>query len=349
MRKLRLFLLFGFLFVLCASSIILYIRIPKYTVQTSGRLIIVNKLSKSITVFDLMKGEEITEFSLPVEPHEAVALSNKNRFVITNYGAPNIIGKSISIINGATYKIEKTIELEDSPRPHGIARLGSTNKVVVATDVGNEVLVVNTDLGRVETKVATHQYWSHMVVLHPKKPIAYVSNITSGTVSIINIDSGKNVNVIACGLGTEGIDITPDGKELWVSNSRENTISVIDTESQKITHTLTTGNEALRLKFSIDGKYCLVPNSKDGTIRVYNQQTKRQSKLIRIPGKKNILERLMYHTPRPVGILMHPEGSYAFVANSNADKIEVIDMKSLEIVSSIPAGRVPDGLAFLEQ
>jgi DNA-binding beta-propeller fold protein YncE len=29
----------------------------------------------------------------------------------------------------------------------------------------------------------------------------------------------------------------------------------------------------------------------------------------------------------PVNILMHPNGLYAFVANSNANKVEVIDMK----------------------
>ena len=45
---------------------------------------------------------------------------------------------------------------------------------------------------------------------------------------------------------------------------------------------------------------------------------------------------------------MHPNGLYAFVANSNADKIEVIDMKTFTLISTIGTGRVPDGLAFVE-
>jgi hypothetical protein len=31
---------------------------------------------------------------------------------------------------------------------------------------------------------------------------------------------------------------------------------------------------------------------------------------------------------RPVNIIMHPNGLYAFIANSNANKIEIIDMKN---------------------
>lgn len=111
---------------------------------------------------------------------------------------------------------------------------------------------------------------------------------------------------------------------------------------------MATGEEPLRLKFSIDGKICMVPNSRDGTISVYDRYLKEQIKTISIPGKKNLFEKVLYHTPRPVGILMHPNGLYAFVANSNADKIEVIDMKTFTLISTIGTGRVPDGLAFVE-
>ena len=100
--------------------------------------------------------------------------------------------------------------------------------------------------------------------------------------------------------------------------------------------------------FSIDGKHCLATNATDGTISVYDQHSKKQIKTIKIPGKTSLLERVLYHTPRPVGLLIHPNGLYAFVANSNADRIEVIDMKTFTIVSTIGTGRVPDGLTFVE-
>ena len=327
---------------------IFVIRRPSYTIQTNGKLYIVNKLSKSITVFDLFQGKELTEFPMSVEPHEATTLTNLNKVVVTNYGAPNEIGKSISVINTKTNKVEKTIELEESLRPHGILTFPNSNNVGVVTDVGNDLVVVNIETGIVEKKIPTQQVVSHLLVLHPNKPLAYVTNINSSSVSVIDLHLNQVIKIIPCDLGTEGIDITPDGTEIWVTNNKENTISVINTNTNEITNSIRNGKESLRLKFSIDGKYCLTTNASDGTIAVYDQHSKKEIKTIKIRGKTNLMQRALYHTPRPVGLLMHPNGLYAFVANSNADRIEVIDMKTLTIVSTIGTGRVPDGLTFVE-
>jgi len=339
--------LFGLFFIL--GGILLFIvRTPSYTIQTDGKLYIVNKLSKSITVFDLSEGRKIEEFFLNIEPHEATTLSGGNEVVITNYGAPDVIGKSISVINTKPNKVEKTIALEESLRPHGIISFPESNNVGVVTDVGNDLLVVNVGTGLVEKKIPTQQVVSHLLVLHPNKPLAYVTNINSSSVSVIDLNFNQVIKIIPCGLGAEGIDITPDGNEIWVANNKENTISVINTDTSEITNTIPGGKESLRLKFSVDGKHCLATNASDGNISVYDQQSKKQIKSIRIPGKKSLIERALYHTPRPVGILMHPNGLYAFVANSNADRVEVIDMKTFDIVSTIGTGRIPDGLALVE-
>ncbi|MBC7655457.1 MAG: YncE family protein, partial [Oligoflexus sp.] len=233
-------------------------------------------------------------------------------------------------------------------RPNGIIAFPFTNKVGVVTDVGNYFLIVNTETGTIEKKILIEQQGSHFLVIHPSKPVVFVTNINSGSVSVIDLEQDKVIKIIHCSLATEGIDITPDGSEIWVTNNKENTITIISTNTYQITNTLTTGKEPLRLKFSIDGKHCLVTNSGDGTISVYDQHSKKEIKTIQIHGKTSLLEKLLYHTPRPVNILMHPNGLYAFVANSNANKIEVIDMKTFTLVSTIGTGKIPDGMAFVK-
>ena len=89
-------------------------------------------------------------------------------------------------------------------------------------------------------------------------------------------------------------------------------------------------------------------NSGDGIISIYNSHLKTLIKKITIPGKKGFIQRTLYHTPRPGNILMHPNGLYAFVANSNANKIEVIDMQTFSLVSTIGTGLVPEGIAFAD-
>ncbi|MDP5093344.1 MAG: hypothetical protein NWQ17_08530 [Polaribacter sp.] len=340
-----LFSIFGFIFL----SFILYyfIKQPSYTIKTEGTLYVVNKVSKSVVIFDLLKGEQIKELPMEIEPHEATAITNPNRVIVTNYGTPDVGGKSVSVIDVKTNTLEKTISIGESLRPHGIISLPEPNKVAVVTDIGNHLSIVNVKTGVLEKQISTKQNLSHLLVHHPFKPLIYVANIKSGSVSVIDVKLDSVIKIISIGKHSEGIDITKDGAELWVTNIEENVISVINSTTYEITDRIKTGKEPLRLKFSIDGKYCLVSNSKEGTVSVYDSNTKKQIATITIPGKKNILEKLLYHTPRPVGILMHPNGKYAFISNFTASRIEVIDLRTFAIVSSIKVGDMPDGLAFV--
>ncbi|MDP5106352.1 MAG: beta-propeller fold lactonase family protein [Polaribacter sp.] len=323
-----------------------FIKQPSYSIKTEGTLYVVNKVSKSVVVFDLFEGKQIKELPIEIEPHEATTLTNPNRVIVTNYGTPDEGGNSVTVINADTNTIDKTISIGNSLRPHGIISLPQ-NKVAVVTDTGNDLSIVNVDKGVLEKQISTEQDLSHLLVKHPFKPIIYVANINSGSVSVIDVELDSVVKIISFKTKAEGIDITKDGSEIWVTNIEENIISVINTETYKITNRIDTGKEPLRLKFSIDGNYCLVSNSGDGTISVYDSKTKKQVTNISIPGKKNIVEKVLYRTPRPVGILMHPNGLYAFVSNFTASRVEVIDMQNFTIVSSIKVGKMPDGLAFV--
>lgn len=324
------------------------IKQPKYFIKTKGKLYVVNKGSRSITIFDLEKGEELKELPIAIEPHEATAVINPNRIVVTNYGAIDVKGKSVTVINAEKNTITKTIDLSNKgASPHGIITLQNSNKVGVVSDDGNHLSVVNIETGKVDKQIATQQQISHLLVKHPIKPIVYVTNINSASVSVIDIESNKVVQIISCGKSAEGIAITQDGSEIWVSNNKENYVSVINTLTYKETTRLVTGKEPLRVKFSVDGKYGLVTNASEGTISVFATQSKKLFKTIVIPGNKNVFEKIIYRTPRPVGILMHPNGLYAFVSNYTAGRVEVIDMQNFTISSSIKVGNMPDGLAII--
>jgi YVTN family beta-propeller protein len=262
-----------FVLIFLSFGVVYFTKQPAYTIKTTGTLYIVNKASKSIVIFDLLKGKQIKELSIDVEPHEATTLTNPNRVVVTNYGTTDAAGKSITVINPITNKIERTISIGESLRPHGIIAMHQPNKVGIVTDVGNDLTIVNIATGAIEKQIPTQQDCSHLLVHHPFKPLIYVANINSGSVSIIDIELDKVIKIIPCSKRAEGIDITPDGSEIWVTNIKDNFISVINTETYKTTDRIDTGKEPLRLKFSIDGKYCLVSNSSEGTISVYDKKT----------------------------------------------------------------------------
>lgn len=348
MSKLKYFFLTIVIVFVLIEVALFVIRLPNYTIQTSGNLYIFNKLSQSVTIFDLYNGEKIKDIYAGIEAHEAITFKNQKKIVFTDYGTKKVAGRYVKVINTETNKILKTINLKDDVRPNGIVRMHEPNLVGVLTDILHDFIILNTETGNIEKIIPIQQLGSHLVVLHPKLPIAYITNSFSNSVSVIDYENDKLLSIISCGKGTEGIDITKDGKEIWVSNSKSNTINIISTKTLQILNTIKTGKEPIRLKFSNDDTVCLVANVSDGSVSVYNRFTNKEIKTISIHGKVDIVERFLYHTPRPVNILMHPNGKYAFVSNSNANKIEVFDMKSYSFVSTIGTGDVPDGLAFIE-
>lgn len=348
-KKIKAIIVFFILVFLFVSTLRYIVRLPSYTIQTSGKLYIVNKLSRDITVFDLFTGTVLYKIPIAVESHNATTLSNQSSVIATNYGTTEIKGKSLTVINTENNTVKKTIAFAAGYKGlDGIVAFPKSNRVCVVSSISNELLVINIDTETVEKKIATQQKMSHHVVLHPFKSIAYVTNINSNSVSVIDLDLGSVIKIIKCKNGTHAIDITPDGSEIWVANTTDNVINIISTATDHVVHTLKSGNEPLGLKFSNNGKYCLVANARDGTISVFNQKSKSKIKTIPIRGKKTTIERLLYHTPRPVSIVMHSNGLYAFVANSNANKIEVVDMKTFAIVSTIGTGKIPDGLALVK-
>jgi len=348
MKKLRLFL-YGFtILFLAILAIRYYVRLPSYTIKTTGKLYIISKRSKDVKVFDLFQGKEIAEIPIAIESHQATALVGQNKIALTSFGGFVRDANLIKIINTKTNQIEKTIHLKENARSNGIVAFPESNKVVLIDYSNNNLSILNIENNRIEKKIQTKQILSNLVVLHPNKTFAYVTNIESNSVSVIDLTKNKVIKIIPCGLGTESIAITPDGSEVWVTNIKDNSITIINTSTYKITDTLITGNEPLELKFSIDGKYCLVANANDGTIFIFEQKSKKNIKTIHIHGKETVLERILYHTPRPENIIMHPNGLYAFVANANANKIEIIDMKKFTIVSTIETGKIPDAMVFIK-
>jgi hypothetical protein len=54
--------------------------------------------------------------------------------------------------------------------------------------MGNDLTIVNIATGAIEKQIPTQQDCSHLLVHHPFKPLIYVANINSGSVSVIDIE-----------------------------------------------------------------------------------------------------------------------------------------------------------------
>jgi YVTN family beta-propeller protein len=214
---------------------------------------------------------------------------------------------------------------------------------------------------KVDWVMGTGQNRTHMIYVFPGAKKILTTNVSSATVTILEHTEGPagmppgpppgapppgaparpipgppgadwNETVIPVGRGSEGFDISPDGKQAWVANAGDGTISVIDIDAKKVTATLAAnargGN---RLKFTPDGKLALI--SAGPELVIFDVASQKETKRISIGHGSG-------------GVLVRPDGARAFVACSADNYVVVVDMKTLEITARIEAGGNPDGLAW---
>lgn len=318
----------------------------------SGTLLVLNKSDNTVSLIDLRSKKVVANIPTGVGPHEVAVSPNGKLAVIANYGTGPQPGSTLTVIDVPGKKQLKTIDLGEYRRPHGITWLRG-NEIAVTVEGSKSLLVVDVETGKVLGSVVTDQNVSHMVAVSPKHKRAFVANIGSGSVTIIDLAERNKISDIKTGAGAEGIDISNDEKEVWVTNRAANTVSVIDVASLQITHTLESKDFPIRVKFVPGGKLAMVSNARSGDVAVFDAVTKKEVRRIPMQVKANEASsssgrifNQFGQSPVPVGILMSPRLSHAFVANTNADIVTMIDLKTWQIVDRLTAGKEPDGLGY---
>jgi YVTN family beta-propeller protein len=319
----------------------------------TGTLLVLNKSDDTISFVDLASIEVRATLPTGDGPHEVAVSSDGKTAVATNYGDTANPGKTLTVVDVPGKKVLRTIDLGTYSRPHGIVWLQG-DEVAVTVEGSKALLIVGVNDGKVKHAIATDQMGTHMVAVSPKQGRAFTANIGSGSTTVIDLASHRRVTDIVTGKGAEGIAVAPDGSEVWVTNREANTVSVVDPATLKIPATLEPGKMPIRVKFTPDGTRALVSNAVSGDVAIFDKATKK--KIVSIPMQKqgeqlpkDDVKRMASQFgsgPVPVGILMPDSLQLAFVANTNADTITVIDLDSLRIVDRVKAGREPDGLGY---
>ncbi|MEK6567073.1 MAG: YncE family protein [Bacteroidota bacterium] len=318
----------------------------------TGTLVVLNKTDNTASLIDC--STKVTRVTIPtgVGPHEVSVSHDGKLAVVSNYGVREKPGHSLTVIDIPAKKTVKEINLGEYSSPHGVVFFSDGKRVAVTVERSKMLLVVNIESGRVEQAIPTDQEVSHMVALTPDNNRAFVANIGSGSVTAIDLKSGSRVTSVKTGDGAEGIDISPDGKEVWVTNRAANSVTVIQSQNLSVSETLVSKDFPIRTKFTPDGTYALVSNARSGEVALFEVSTRKEIRRLKMElSVVNDVDKRLFgnqfgSSPTPIGILVLPTGSHAYIANSNADLVTVIDLKEWKIVDRIKTGKEPDGLGY---
>lgn len=324
----------------------------------SPALLVLAKSDHSLAIVDPATLKVLGHIPAGPDPHEVVASPDGKLAYISNYGFGAY--HTISVVDVVAQKPLYRINPGVLRGPHGLAFAGG--ELYFTAEVNKVIGRYNPSTRKIDWILGTGQNRTHMVVVSKSLGRIFTSNVNSGTISIIQktaYPAGPpgphppgaphgpaplpgtpkydwNETVIKTGVGTEGFDVSPDGKELWSAAARNGTISIINIAERKVVQTLDAHLEgANRLKFTPDGKYVFVSSLRGdgGDLAIFDAHSRQQIKRMDL-GRG------------AAGILMQPDGSRAYVACSPDNYVAVIDLKTLKVVGHIYPGRGPDGMAW---
>jgi DNA-binding beta-propeller fold protein YncE len=308
-------------------------------------LLALSKSEHVLAIIDPVSLKIIAKVPVGSDPHEVIASADGKTAYVTIYGGGSL--HDLNVIDLVAQKALPTIDTRPMMGPHGITFVDG--KVWFTVEGTKTVGRYDPATGKFDWVLGTGQDRTHMIYVVPGGKRVYTTNVASGTVSIL-VDSLIKPNPMPNGFtppahwdwtqtlipvskGSEGFDVSPDGRELWTAASDDGTIAVIDLAAKKLLTTIDAkAMGANRLKFTPDGKQVLVTSLRTGDLFIYDAATHLQIKRISTGHGA-------------AGILMDDDGSRAFIGCTGDNYVAVVDLKTLEVTGHIAVGGA-DGLAW---
>jgi DNA-binding beta-propeller fold protein YncE len=337
------------------------------TATPSPALLVLEKSDGAMAIVDPATLKVVGRVAAGKDPHEIEASPDGKTAYISNYGGLDSTFNTIAVVDVAAQKALAPISLGALRSPHGLAFAGGklyftaeTSKVFGRYDPATQAI---------DWVLGTGQDRTHMVIVSRDGERVFTSNVSSGTISIIEqvtppappgpppgapaaggpppgMPSGGprktwEVTSVASGRGSEGFDLSPDGKTIWAANAQDGMVTVIDVAAKKAVVTFPVAVHGNRLKFTLDGKRVLISGAPAGGFGAAGANFE----VIDVASRKEIKQLNM--GGGSAGILVAPDGAQAFVAVPGKNKVSVVDLKTFEVRGEVAVGNGPDGLAWV--
>ena len=235
-------------------------------------LLILSKSDHTLAIVDPGTLKVLTRIPVGNDPHEVIASADGTMAYVSNYGGGAF--NTLAVLDLVAQRPLPAIDLGALRGPHGLDF--AAGKVWFTAEAAKAIGSYDPASNKIDWIFGTGQGRTHMIYVAPDLTRIVTTNTSAGTVSIIEKSPARtsggpppggpnppqgtpagapppgppgedwNQTVVKVGNGSEGFDVSPDGKEIWVANAQDGTISIIDFAAKKVTQTLAAIGVTLR-------------------------------------------------------------------------------------------------------
>ena len=237
----------------------------------------------------------------------------------------NQFSNSISVIDGSTNIIERTIKVDNFP--YDLEVNPFNNRIYITNRGSNTVSVIDG---------STNQRLSNINVgdspvgisINPSLNMVYVTNLDSKSLSIIDSIDNKVTETINLNELVYGVAVNPLTNLVYISNLINNTLSVLDGKTNKIINKIAVENMPTAININYKTNLIYVTNYLSNSISVIDGITNKVISKIKV-------------AKYPVDAIVNPLTNKVYVSHNGDNALSIIDgatnkkIKELSIKSSI--------------
>jgi len=300
------------------------------------RLLVLNTDDDCVSVVDPESGETVREIETDFGPRTIESSPDGAKSYVTCSQ-----GDTLNIIDNESYTVTGRVEHDLFDEPRGLAVRERATELWLVSRNNSRVFVFDIETDELLDVIPTHQSQSNTLSLNADESLAYVTNSSGNTLTVIDCEERRISVDVPVGDGPEGVAVNPETDNVYVTIQNESRLTVHDPEHHEIIYKTGLGGAPMGIVFSPDASLALVPNRMSNDISVIETRFHRCG-----TGRPWEVERI------PVGIcpgevVFDTDGSTAYITNNKTNDVSVIDTKSRKKVDRIDVRTYPDGITYL--
>jgi DNA-binding beta-propeller fold protein YncE len=305
-------------------------------------LLVANKGDHTLGIIDPDAGRQVAVVREGgVTGHEVIASPNGKFAYVPIYGdsgvgKPGSNGSTLVVVDIASRKIVGNVDFGHGVRPHCPLFGPKDGLLYVTTELDNAVTAIDPHALKIVASIPTGKPESHMLAITHDGHYGYTTNVGSGTVSVLDLQARKTLDVIAVAPVVQRIALSVDDRFAFTSDQTKPQLAVIDTRSRKVSSWIPLPASGYGNAATPDGKWLVIAMPSANQVAVVNLKTMKIEHTINVPA-----------TPQEV--LIRPDGEMAYVSCDQSHQVAEIRTSDWAVARLIDAGAGADGLAWAAQ
>jgi len=249
------------------------------------RLFVTIESEHNLKIIDTATGKILSVIPVTGRPNQCASTPD-GRYV----GVPIRDGDSVDIVDTAQQKVVKVLPVKV---PHNCYNAGSNQDLYVSSMGSNEI-------DRID--LSTMSYSEKIPVGGIPRPYAITADEKTLFVALTDLHGFQIASIPQCKVigrvdlppappaqcplelrtPTHGLELSPDGAQLWVTSLGDDRVYAYDTRTKKLLGKVLTGKCPNWITFSPDGRYCCVSNSGDDDCSIIDVRTRKEVARIKV-------------------------------------------------------------------